>query len=194
MRSGGRWEFMSKIPEINFDRYVEKIRKVQPYRIKGKIKELTGLIVKAVIPNVHVGELCFIHVHGSTKAIKAEVVGFKDNNVLLMPLGDLEGIGPGNDVVPTRNCLMVPVGFELLGRVLDGLGDPMETAQKGELKCKEFYPVNASPPDPLSRKRVTRPISVGIKAIDAMLTAGEGQRLGLFAAAGVGKSVLMGMI
>src|SRR3989338_2608514 len=89
---------------------------------------------------------------------------------------------------------MVPVGFELLGRVLDGLGDPMETAQKGELKCKEFYPVHASPPDPLSRKRVTRPISVGIKAIDAMLTAGEGQRLGLFAAAGVGKSVLMGMI
>lgn len=194
MPSEGRWEFMSKIPEINFDRYVEKIRKVQPYRIKGKIKELTGLIVKAVIPNVHVGELCFIHVHGSTKIIKAEVVGFKDNDVLLMPLGDLEGIGPGNDVLPTGDCLRVPVGDKLLGRILNGLGEPVDTDKKGPLMCHEYYPVHNTPPDPLTRRRITQPISVGIKAIDAMLTTGEGQRVGLFAAAGVGKSTLMGMI
>ena len=179
---------------IDFEKYRRALADLTTYKVKGKVTELTGLVVKAVVPNVRIGELCLIESFYRKEPIKAEVVGFKDNNVLLMPLGDLEGIGPGNDVVPTRNCLMVPVGFELLGRVLDGLGDPMETAQKGELKCKEFYPVHASPPDPLSRKRVTRPISVGIKAIDAMLTAGEGQRLGLFAAAGVGKSVLMGMI
>lgn len=185
---------MSKIPEINFDRYAEKIRKVQPYRVKGKIKELTGLIVKAVIPNVHVGELCFIHVHGSTKMIKAEVVGFKDNDVLLMPLGDLEGIGPGNDVLPTGDCLRVPVGNKLLGRILNGLGEAIDTDKKGPLLCDEYYPVHNTPPDPLTRRRITQPISVGVKAIDAMLTTGEGQRVGLFAAAGVGKSTLMGMI
>lgn len=179
---------------INFEKYRRALADLTPYKVKGKVTELTGLVVKAVVPNVRIGELCLIESFYRKEPIKAEVVGFKDNNVLLMPLGDLEGIGPGNDVVPTRSCLMVPVGVELLGRVLDGLGDPMDTAQKGPLKCREFYPVHASPPDPLSRKRVTRPISVGIKAIDAMLTAGEGQRLGLFAAAGVGKSVLMGMI
>ncbi|MBI4411754.1 MAG: flagellar protein export ATPase FliI [Deltaproteobacteria bacterium] len=179
---------------IDFEKYRRALADLTLYKVKGKVTELTGLVVKAVVPNVRIGELCLIESFYRKEPIKAEVVGFKDNNVLLMPLGDLEGIGPGNDVVPTRHCLMVPVGFELLGRVLDGLGDPMDTAQKGELKCREFYPVHTSPPDPLSRKRVTHPISVGVKAIDAMLTAGEGQRLGLFAAAGVGKSVLMGMI
>lgn len=167
---------------------------MSPYKVKGKVTELTGLVVKAVVPNVRIGELCLIHSFYRKQPIKAEVVGFKDNSVLLMPLGDLEGIGPGNDVVPTGNCLMVPVGEELLGRVLDGLGDPLDTEKNGPLNPTHFYPVHASPPDPLTRRRITEPISVGIKAIDAVLTTGEGQRIGLFAAAGVGKSVLMGMI
>lgn len=185
---------MTVHPEFNFKHYRELVRQAQIYRIKGKVKELTGLIVKAVVPNVRVGELCYIQVHSLGRSLKAEVVGFQDNDVLLMPLGDLEGIGPGNDVLPTGDCLKVPVGIELLGRVLDGLGDPIDTETKGPLKAKLFYPVHNAPPDPLKRRRITKPISVGVKAIDAMLTTGEGQRVGMFAAAGVGKSTLMGMI
>lgn len=185
---------MSQLPEISYKHYREKVRKAQIYLIKGKVKELTGLIVKAVVPNVRVGELCYIYVHNIDKLLKAEVVGFKDKDVLLMPLGDLEGIGPGNDVLPTGDCLKVPVGENLLGRVLDGLGDPVDTDKKGPVKCNSYYPVHNTPPDPLQRKRITKPISVGIKAIDAVLTTGEGQRVGMFSAAGVGKSTLMGMI
>lgn len=185
-----------EIPVVEFDLKPmhEAVRSANLYRVKGKVKELTGLIVKAVVPNVRVGELCFIHIANQGKKIKAEVVGFKDNDVLLMPLGDLEGIGPGCDVLPTGDCLRVPVGNQLLGRILDGLGDPVDTQTKGPLKVDTYYPVNNSPPDPLKRRRITQPISVGVKAIDAMLTTGEGQRVGLFAAAGVGKSTLMGMI
>ncbi len=181
-------------PVIDFQKYRRQIAQAATYRVKGKVTELTGLVVKAVVPNVRVGELCLIESHYRQQPIKAEVVGFKDNSVLLMPLGELEGIGPGNDVIPTGSCLMVPVGEELLGRVLDGLGDPMDLDQLGPLQTTKFYPVHAAPPDPLTRRRITSPISVGVKAIDAMLTVGEGQRMGLFAAAGVGKSVLMGMI
>ena len=179
---------------IDLQKYRQQILNLSPYKVKGRIFELTGLVAKAVVPNVRVGELCLIESYYRKQPIKAEVVGFKDNTVLLMPLGDLEGIGPGNEVVPTGHCLMVPVGWELLGRVLDGLGEPMDVDRRGALKVAQYYPVHASPPDPLSRRRVTQPISVGIKAIDAILTTGEGQRVGLFAAAGVGKSVLMGMI
>ncbi|MBF0104879.1 MAG: flagellar protein export ATPase FliI [Deltaproteobacteria bacterium] len=185
---------MTTVPEISFKHYREKVRKAQIYLIKGKVKELTGLIVKAVVPNVRVGELCYIHIHNIDKMLKAEVVGFKDKDVLLMPLGDLEGIGPGNDVLPTGDCLKVPVGEGLLGRILNGLGEPVEAEKKGPIACDTYYPVHNSPPDPLRRRRITKPISVGVKAIDAVLTTGEGQRVGLFAAAGVGKSTLMGMI
>lgn len=185
---------MTTQPHITFRHYRELVREAAAYRIKGKVKELTGIIVKAVVPNVRVGEVCHIHVPNLGKTLKAEVVGFKDKDVLLMPLGDLEGIGPGNDVIPTGDCLRVPVGENLLGRVLNGLGEPADADTKGPLVLKEFYPVHNVPPDPLKRRRITQPLSVGIKAIDAMLTTGEGQRVGLFAAAGVGKSTLMGMI
>lgn len=179
---------------IDLSKYRQKLATTSPYKVKGRVTELTGLVVKAVVPNVRVGELCMIDSLYRSQPIKSEVVGFKDNHVLLMPLGDLEGIGPGNEVTSTGRCLMVPVGEALLGRVLDGLGDPLDKDTKGPLGSTKFYPVHAPPPDPLTRRRITKPISVGIKAIDTMLTVGEGQRMGLFAAAGVGKSVLMGMI
>lgn len=179
---------------ISLDSYFERVRTAPIYKVKGRVKELTGLIVRAVVPNVKVGELCFIQMHGGSTKIKAEVVGFKDNDVLMMPLGNLEGIGPGNEVVPTGDCLRVPVGDQLLGRILNGLGEPVDVDSKGPLETREFYPVHNAPPDPLKRRRITQPISVGIKAIDALLTTGEGQRVGMFAAAGVGKSTLMGMI
>ncbi|MCB1214899.1 MAG: flagellar protein export ATPase FliI [Deltaproteobacteria bacterium] len=184
-----------ELPALDLNRYYREVASLNTYRIKGKVKELMGLVVKAVVPGVRVGELCYIYPFHSSQPIKAEVVSFQDKDVLLMPLGELAGIGPGNEVVPTGNCLSVRVGPGLLGRVLDGLGDPMDEDIHGPLvDCEEEYPVMASPPDPLKRQRITRPISVGIKSIDTILTVGEGQRIGIFAAAGVGKSTTMGML
>lgn len=184
----------AELPVIDFHKYHHLLSSVSTYSIKGKVTELTGIVVRAVVPGVRIGELCFIVPYHSKTPIKAEVVGFKDQEALLMPLGNLEGIGLGNDVIPTGHTLSVRVGYQLLGRVIDGLGDPLDEDTNGPLKCEDEYPVSAEPPAALKRERVTKPISVGIKAIDAMLTVGEGQRVGFFAAAGVGKSTLIGMI
>lgn len=181
-------------PKVDFHKYIHNVSTLSTYGIKGKVTELTGLIVKAVVPGVRIGELCLIEPYHSRMPIKAEVVGFKDQEVLLMPLGALEGIGLGNSVIPTGSCLTVRVGPKLLGRILDGLGNPLDADTKGPLEFSNEYPVSANPPDALKRQRVTKPISVGVKAIDALLTCGEGQRVGFFAAAGVGKSTLIGMI
>ncbi len=181
-------------PVIDFSKYHHKLSEVSTYNIKGKVTELTGLVVRAVVPGVRIGELCFIEPYHKKEAIKAEVVGFRDQEVLLMPLGDLEGIGLNNNVIPTGHSLTVRVGNNLLGRILDGLGEPLDEASKGPLHCDIEYPVHASPPEALHRQRVLQPISLGIKSIDSMLTVGQGQRVGIFSAAGVGKSTLIGMI
>lgn len=185
---------MVELPKVDFHKYRHLLSCVSTYNIKGKVTELTGIVVRAVVPGVRMGELCFIVPHHKQSPIKAEVVGFRDQEVLLMPLGDLEGIGLGNDVIPTGHVLTVRVGEGLLGRVLDGLGDPLDSDVKGPLEFEEEYPVTATPPKALKRERVTKKLSVGIKAIDSMLTVGEGQRIGFFAAAGVGKSTIIGMI
>jgi flagellar protein export ATPase FliI len=184
----------SELPKVDFHKYRHLLASVSTYTIKGKVTELTGIVVRAVVPGVRMGELCFIVPHHRQNPIKSEVVGFRDQEVLLMPLGDLEGIGLGNDVIPTGHVLTVRVGDGLLGRVLDGLGDPLDADTKGPLEFEEEYPVTTAPPKALKRERVTKKLSVGIKAIDSMLTVGEGQRIGFFAAAGVGKSTMIGMI
>lgn len=183
-----------ELPTVDFHKYFHNLSTVSTYSIKGKVTELTGLVVKAVIPGVRIGELCLIEPYHNQAQIKAEVVGFKDQEALLMPLGNLEGIGLGNDVIPTGSCLTVRVGEGLLGRILDGLGDPLDAETRGPLEYTTEYPVSTEPPAALKRQRVTKPISVGIRAIDGLLTCGEGQRVGFFAAAGVGKSTLIGMI
>ncbi|MBI1910173.1 MAG: flagellar protein export ATPase FliI [Deltaproteobacteria bacterium] len=186
---------------IDFDKFHKDLSKVSSFKVKGRVTELVGLVARAVVPGVRMGELCYIETRADKENIKAEVVGFKGNEVLLMPLANLEGIAPGSAVIPTGNSLTVKVGPHLLGRILNGLGDPLDEDVKGPLggaplggACETEYPVYQEPPDPLKRRRVTEPISVGIKAIDAVCTCGEGQRVGLFAAAGVGKSTLIGMI
>lgn len=181
-----------ELPVVDFRKYHHLLSTVSTYNIKGKVTELTGIVVRAVVPGVRIGELCFIAPPHAHTPIKAEVVGFRDQEALLMPLGELEGIGLGNDVIPMGHTLTVRVGEGLLGRVLDGLGEPIDG--KGPLDFVAEYPVSANPPEALRRERVARPISVGIKAIDTVLTVGEGQRIGFFAAAGVGKSTLIGMI
>jgi type III secretion system H+-transporting two-sector ATPase len=179
---------------VDVSRYLDRIERATPVLVRGWVKEVVGLIVKAVLPDAWIGELCLIRSPRSAAAVKAEVVGFRDGDVLLMPLGELVNIGPHSEVVPTGNCLTVKVGDGLLGRVLNGLGEPMDAETLGPLPCQEEFPVLGYPPDPLKRQRVARPISLGVRAIDAVLTAGEGQRIGLFAAAGGGKSTLLGMI
>ncbi len=174
--------------------YLDRIERASPVQVRGRVKEVIGLVVRAVVPDAWIGEICLIRNPRSPTPLKAEVVGFRDGDVLLMPLGELVNIGPHSEVIPTGNCLTVRVGNGLLGRVLNGLGEPMDAEFKGPLNCEEEFPVLGNPPDPLKRMRVTKPISLGVRAIDAVLTAGEGQRIGLFAAAGGGKSTLLGMI
>lgn len=180
--------------KVDFSRYIKDLDDLSPVEVRGRVTEVIGLIVKAVVPNVWVGELCLIKTPHSVRPIKAEVVGFLNNEVLLMPLGDMRFIGMNCEVTPTGHALTVKVGDGVLGRVLNGLGEPIDTDEKGELKYDDEYPVYNDPPDPLKRKRILSHITVGIRAIDGLLTVGEGQRIGLFAAAGVGKSTLLGMI
>lgn len=178
----------------DFDKYLDTIDQAATVDVKGRVKEVIGLVVRATVPETRVGELCYIYNSRSATPVKAEVVGFQGGDVLLMPLGDLMNIGPSSEVQSTGQCLTVKVGNGILGRVLNGLGEPIDTTTKGPLDCDREYPVYGHPPDPLRRKRVLKPLSTGVRAIDALLTCGEGQRVGLFAAAGVGKSTLMGMI
>jgi len=179
---------------VDLSEYLAQLDEVSPFLVKGRVKEVVGLVVRASLPEASVGELCEIRNPRSRQPIKAEVVGFDDGDALLMPLGDLANIGPASEAFPLGHGLTVPVGAGLLGRVLNGLGEPLDTHLHGPLTCTERYPVAGSPPDPLRRQRVTKPLTIGVRAIDALLTCGEGQRVGLFAAAGVGKSTLLGMI
>src|SRR5262249_28551963 len=179
---------------LEIDRYLLELDKASPVQVKGRVKEVIGLVVKAAVPDVWIGELCLVHTSRSRLPVKAEVVGFQGGDVLLMPLGDLQNVGPQSEVVPTGKGLTVKAGPQLLGRVLNGVGEPMDARQRGPLEGGEECSVYSHPPDPLSRQRVSRPLSICIRAIDSLLTCGEGQRIGLFAAAGVGKSTLLGMI
>lgn len=159
---------------------------------KGRVDQVVGTIIKASVPAVKVGELCILSNPGESWQLQAEVVGFARNTALLTPLGDLEGVSSRTEVVPTGHVLSVPVGYELLGRVLNGIG---QIADQGpELNLKKFYPVFADPPAPMQRKLIEKPLSLGLRVLDGILTCGQGQRMGIFAAAGGGKSTLLSSI
>jgi type III secretion protein N (ATPase) len=163
-------------------------------QIKGRVTQVLGTIVKAVVPTARVGELCILRNPGEDFEMKAEVVGFAKEAALLTPIGDMLGIGSSTEVIPTGRPHLAPVGKSLLGRVLDGLGRPLDEKERGPLVPEHFYPVFTSAPDPLKRRLIDRPIELGVRAIDATLTCGEGQRMGIFAAAGGGKSTLLSML
>ncbi|MCA9728808.1 MAG: type III secretion system ATPase SctN [Candidatus Eisenbacteria bacterium] len=165
-----------------------------PLEVRGRVTGLVGIVVKAVLPEAWAGELCYIRNPQTDRLVRAEVVGFDRNEALLMPLGELAQIGMASEVIPTGRGLTVRVGPGVLGRVLNGLGEPRDVAEKGPLTTEREYPVMAPPPDPLSRRRIQDPMPIGIKAVDSVLTVGEGQRVGLFAAAGGGKSTFLGMV
>jgi type III secretion protein N (ATPase) len=166
----------------------------QTLRIKGRVTQVIGTIIKAVVPTVKVGEVCILRNPGEDFEMKGEVVGFARDAALLTPIGDMYGISSATEVIPTGRAHMVPVGNGLLGRVLDGLGRPLDEAELGPIEATKFYPVFAEAPDPLTRRIISEPLELGVRALDGVLTCGEGQRMGIFAAAGGGKSTLMGML
>jgi flagellum-specific ATP synthase len=177
---------------LRIDKYRDILQTFDPVRVNGKVTQVVGLTIESQGPEVKLGEICHIYPHQSEDPIIAEVVGFRDNKVLLMPLGELTAIGPGCDVVATGKSLMVKVGPEILGMVLDGLGRPLRGGN--HLFGLTSYPTANTPPNPLLRPRIQEPVSVGVRAIDGLLTIGKGQRVGIFAGSGVGKSTLLGMI
>jgi len=177
---------------INIGKYQAALESSSFIKYSGKVSQVIGLTIESLGPAVKLGEICHIYPLKGDTSIKAEVVGFKGPIVLLMPLGEMDGIGPGSKVIATDEMLSVGVGSELLGRILDGLGNPLDDLEK--LHFTEKYPVNNIPPHPLKRKKVENVLSLGVKTIDGLLTCGIGQRMGIFAGSGVGKSTLMGMI
>jgi flagellum-specific ATP synthase len=172
--------------------YLEALRGADLVRQYGKVRQVIGVVIESLGPNMAVGETCSISYKRTAEPVLAEVVGFRDNKVLIMPLGELMGIGAGSDVVAHGAPLEIGVTDHLLGRVLGGLGRPIDG--KGTIVAENRAVVTAAPPPPLSRRRVTEPLSLGIRAIDGMLTCGKGQRVGIFAGSGVGKSTILGMI
>ncbi len=176
---------------IDFEKYQRLLETRSFVRYSGKVTKVVGLTIEAEGPETHIGALCHIQSRNN-KTVLAEVVGFKERQVLLMPIGDMSGIGPGNLVIAADKDLEVGVGPHLLGRVLDGLGRPMD--DKGPIEVDQYYPVQNMPPNPMTRPRIQQILPLGVKCIDGLLTVGKGQRMGIFAGSGVGKSTLMGMI
>ena len=178
---------------IDIQKFQDALRKASPMKLTGKVTQIIGLVIESQGPTVTVGELCYVSSHFSgMPPVPAEVVGFREGSVLLMPVGEMQGIGPGCEVIATGRRLRVKVGPELLGRVLDGLGNPIDG--KGPLLCKRDYPLQADPPSPLERPRIQDSLYVGVRAIDGLITLGDGQRIGIMAGSGVGKSTLLSMI
>lgn len=174
---------------IDFDKYRQLLNKSYEVEI-GRVVKMVGLTIEASGPNANLNDVCYITVEGQTKKKIAEVIGFRENRILLMPYDDMTGVGIGSLVENSGKTFKVPVGDELLGKTLDGLGRPMD--QK-KFNTGIYYPAEASPPDPLKRKIIDEVLPLGVKAVDGMLTIGKGQRIGIFAGSGVGKSTLLGM-
>jgi flagellum-specific ATP synthase len=176
----------------NLESYLDVLESMNPIKMNGKVTQVIGLTIESLGPDVKLGDICHIYSPQQQTPMKAEVVGFRDTKVLLMPLGELQSMSPGCDVVSTGKPLTVKVGMGLLGKVLDGLGNPMDGSSlpDGLLETK----ADNVPPNPLTRPRITSPLSVGVRTIDGLLTVGKGQRVGVFAGSGVGKSTLLGMI
>ena len=177
---------------ISLEPYISAVDWISSVEVRGRVTELVGLLIRAAVPGARVGELCLIHSPHRAKVLRAEVVGFRGSEVILMPLGDVSDVAMGAEVVPTGTSLTIKVGEDLIGRVLDGLGEPIDG--KGLIEDAVDKIVLARPPDPMKRQRVTRQLKTGIKAFDGLLTVGVGQRIGIFAAAGVGKSTTLGML
>jgi len=176
----------------NKNKYLDIINKTETIKEIGKITEIIGLTIESDGPQSSIGDLCYIYNNFGDKPIMAEVVGFRQDKILLMPLGSPDGIKPGALVVNTGEPMKIGIGNQLIGRVLDGLGRPIDTL--GEIRFSEYRSTQADAINPLKRKRINEPLVLGIKSVDGFATVGKGQRVGIFAGSGVGKSTTLGMM
>jgi type III secretion protein N (ATPase) len=181
-------------PERIAESLRESIAATPSLEIRGRVRRIIGTIIEANVPHVRVGEICILRNHSGEDELSAEVVGFDRDAALLTPIGEMRGLSSTTEVIPTGRVQTVGVGPALLGRVLDALGRPLDEATKGPMETTGAYPVYADPPDPLKRKLIDRPLALKLRVFDGLLTLGEGQRMGIFGAAGAGKSTLMGSI
>ncbi|MFM0305095.1 type III secretion system ATPase SctN [Paraburkholderia sediminicola] len=163
-------------------------------QFKGRVLQVVGTLIRATAPSVRIGEICRLRNPGDPVESQAEVVGITRDAALLTPLGSTHGISSFTEVIPTGRTHVIPVGKALLGRVLDGLGQPLDYDARGPLRTEAHYPVYAEAPHPLRRRPIETALPLGVRALDGMLTCGEGQRIGIFAAAGGGKSTLLAML
>ena len=174
------------------DRYRYILNTTDVMECTGRVTQVVGLTVECEGLGAKLGDICKMYAGTRDAFILAEVVGFKEGKVLLMPLGELDGIGPNNFVASTSEPLKVPVGMGFLGRVIDAFGNPMD--DKGPIEAESYSAISKAPPNPLDRERIKDILPLGVKAIDSLLTIGRGQRIGIFAGSGVGKSTLLGMM
>jgi flagellum-specific ATP synthase len=179
------------LAELHLMKYANAIDATDPIKYNGRVKNVRGLIIEGRGPEAFVGEVCKIRIRPGHEVL-AEVVGFERDVIKLMAIGDMEGIAPGCLITATGQGLAIPVGECLLGRVLDGIGRPIDN--KGSLGAEKWINTHADVPDALTRRRVAEPLAVGVRAIDGLLTVGRGQRLGIFSGSGVGKSTLLSMM
>ncbi|MGD8764771.1 MAG: flagellar protein export ATPase FliI [Desulfobacteraceae bacterium] len=179
-------------PSISMEKYHGSLDTVCTIQAEGQVTKVIGLVIEALGPVSRMGAVCEIHTKEAHTKITAEVLGFRDNHILMMPLEEIQGIGPGSRVVARQQKATIAVSPDLLGRVIDGLGNPIDG--KGPLAIGTEYPIYANAMNPLLRQRINQPLDLGIRAINGLLTVGCGQRIGVFSGSGVGKSVLLGMI
>ena len=178
---------------INLDKYFHKLEKCDPIRTIGTVKRAVGLVVESVGPPVSVGELCEISGNDRTgTGIPAEVIGFRDNSVISMPLYKVDGVKLGDKIVGRNKKATIPVSDALLGRVVNAFGTPID--DKGGIESYKAYPVHPQETNPLNRKNIKESLGTGVRTIDGLLTCGKGQRIGIFGGSGVGKSTLLGMM
>ena len=186
MATAGSFDYITKMMDAALD-------EARPLDVKGRVVQVVGTIIKAVVPGVKIGELCVLRNPWEDDfELMAEVVGFSKEAALLTPFGEIVGVSSATEVIPTGQTHSVAVGPDMLGRVLDGIGNPMDGGPP--VAAESYYPVYGPPPNPMARNLITKPISLGVRVLDSVLTCGEGQRMGIFAAAGGGKSTLLASI
>lgn len=178
--------------ELDLQKYHDIVSSIHLTKDSGKVTEVTGMLIKGYLPGASLGSICEIFPTGTERSFLAEVVGFKDKSVLMMSLGEMRGVGLGAKIVLKRQSATVRVGEELLGRVIDGLGHPID--DKGEVEGVKEISLYSDVRNPLDRRPIREPLYLGVRALDGCLTVGRGQRVGIMAGSGVGKSVLMGMM
>ena len=183
---------MPESPEYIIDKVKKIVDRVDPIKVNGKVTDVVGLVIVSIGPNVSLGEVCTIVDRDNKEVCKTEVVGFKEGKVLSIALGEVHEISPACEIVASGRSFSIGVGNELLGRVIDGLGNPLDG--KGEINFSAYKNIYEEPPHPLMRKRIDEPLQTGVRSIDGLLTVGKGQRIGIFAGSGVGKSVTLGMV